>query len=275
MGEASRKSRSRGNILASERRCIYCCGAAETVEHMPSRSMLRGKIRPSGMEYAACKNCNEGTRGSDAVAAAFARLHPDNGDNSWQTKEVEKLISALDAHAPGVREELSQPGKSRLEWMKRGTSGLLQRVIRVQADGPKLHAYLSVYGAKLAMAMFREHVGEALPLDGAVWCQYALNAGMRQEHLDERIKIMPLSETLRQGKKNVADQFVYRYNCDARTTIAALAQFHRGLWFTVFASCEPRIIELLNRPNFVSLPGASLVRPGQLTDILRPAGPPY
>jgi hypothetical protein len=55
------------------------------------------------MEYGACEACNNGTRGSDAVAAVMARLHPDNGEGTWQADEIRKLISALDAQAPGVR----------------------------------------------------------------------------------------------------------------------------------------------------------------------------
>jgi hypothetical protein len=263
-----RKSRTRAAILATEPRCIYCSGLPETLEHMPSRGILRGRERPSGMEYAACTSCNNGTRGSDAVAAVIARLHPDNGENSWQAEETRKLMSALDNFAPGVREELSKPDKARAEWVRRPASNLLQRVVRVHADGPRLKAYLSAYGAKLSMALYREHVGTALPLDGAIWCQFALNGGMTQEHLNERVRILPVQETLRQGQKNVADQFAYRYNCDGRSVLAAVAQFHRGLWFTIFASCDPRIIELFKRPEFLNLPASALVRPGELLQLL-------
>jgi hypothetical protein len=268
MGEGKRRSRKREEILGNEPRCIYCSGPPQTLEHMPSRGMLRGKLRPSGMEYSACHACNSGTRGSDAVAAVVARLHPDNGESSWQTKEMRKLMAALDSYAPGVREEVSRPEKARSEWLRRPGSGLLQQMVRVHADGPKLKAHLGVYGAKLAMALYREHVGIALPLDGAIWCQFALNAGMTQAHLDERVKIMPLHETLRQGQKSVLDQFVYRYNTDQRTVVAAVAQFHRGLWFTLFASCDPKIIELLNNPTFLGLPASVLVKPGELLKLL-------
>lgn len=263
-----RKSRTRAAILATEPRCIYCPGLPQTLEHMPSRGMLRGKERPSGMEYAACTSCNNGTRGSDAVAAMIARLHPDNGESSWQAEETRKLMSALDNFAPGVREELSKPDKAGVEWLQHSGSGLLQRVVRVHADGPKLKAYLSVYGAKLAMALYREHVGIALPLDGAIWCQFVLNAGMTQEHLNERVRILPVRETLRQGQKNVADQFAYRYNSDERSVVAAVAQFHRGLWFTIFASCDPKIIELFKKPEFLNLPASALIKPGELLQLL-------
>ena len=60
MGEATRKSRSRREVLDREARCIYCPGPAETWEHMPPVGMFRDRQRPGGMEYGACKSCNEG-----------------------------------------------------------------------------------------------------------------------------------------------------------------------------------------------------------------------
>ncbi|MGA7451728.1 MAG: hypothetical protein WBW73_10800 [Rhodoplanes sp.] len=120
------------------------------------------------MEYGACKACNNGTRGSDAVAAVMALVHPDNGERSWQAKKIRTLIPTIDTCAPGVRQEINLPGKSIYEWARRSDSGLLQRVVRVRADGPRVKAHLSVFGAKLAMALYREHVGAALPLPGAV-----------------------------------------------------------------------------------------------------------
>lgn len=47
----------------------------------------------------------------------------------------------------------------------------------MRADGPLTKAHLAVYGAKLAMTLYREHIGTALPMRGAVWCQVLLNGG--------------------------------------------------------------------------------------------------
>jgi hypothetical protein len=268
MGQSKLRSRTREAVLASESRCIYCRNPPVTLEHMPPRGMFRNRHRPGAMEYGACETCNKGTRGSDAVAAVMARLHPENRRGSWQAQEVRRLLSALDQFAPGVREEMSIPGKFAFGWARDPGSSLLQRVVQVRADGPRVKAHLSVFGAKLAMALYREHVGTALPMDGAVWCQFVLNAGMTQKHLEERLRILPLRETLKQGRKNVNDQFAYRYNCDEHTTLAALAQFHRGLWFTIFASSEPKIIELFKRPEFLALPASVLVQPGGLLCLL-------
>jgi hypothetical protein len=91
---------------------------------------------------------------------------------------------------------------------------------------------------------------------------------MTQENLNARVEILPLHKTLRQGVKNVGDQFLYRYNCDERTVIAAVVQFHRGLWFTIFASSDQRIIEFFNKPEVLQLPASVMVRPGNLLGLL-------
>jgi hypothetical protein len=270
MGEGRIKNRKGSEIVARETRCIYCAGPSETVEHMPPRSMFRAKHRPGAMEFGACKVCNEGTRGADIAAAVIARLHPDHGDLSWQSEETRGLIRPLDAFAPGVREEMIQPGTHEARWVPRRDSGLLHRAILVRARGPRLQAYLRIFAAKLAMALFREHTGSPLALDGAVWCQFLLNAGVTQEYLESLLSMLPGLETLRQGSKNVSDQFNYRYNTDERTVVAAVSQFHLGLWLTTFASTDPRIIDLLAKPEFVALPASAFVRPGELLSLLPP-----
>jgi hypothetical protein len=183
MGESTRKSQSRREIMDREPRCIYCPGPVETWEHMPPVAMFRERQRPGAMEYGACRSCNEGTRGSDAVAALIARLHPRNDSDSQQRKEIRGLIRAVDARAPGVREELSLPGKFQSEWMQRPGAGLYENVVRVDADGPKLKAHLGIFGSKLGIALYRENVGVALSLEGAVWTKFTLNAGMTEDML--------------------------------------------------------------------------------------------
>jgi hypothetical protein len=92
MAEAKRKSRKGSDVVAAETRCIYCAAPATTLEHMPPRGMFRGRQRPGAMEFGACEACNNGTRGADAVAAVFSRLHPDQGVGTWQQAEIKNLI---------------------------------------------------------------------------------------------------------------------------------------------------------------------------------------
>ena len=271
-GRSQQRNRKGSQIVAAEARCIYCPRPATDFEHMPPRVMFRGKHRPGDMEFGCCKACNEGTGGTDVVAAVISRLHPDHGEESWQNEEIRKLIRRLDKYAPGVREEMFRPEKRERGWIRRANVGLMQPAVLVRADGPRLKAYLKIFAAKFAMALYRAHVGVALGLDGAVWCQFQLNAGLTQENLDARVAILPGCETLRQGRKNVGDQFLYRFNTDERTVVAAVAQFHRGLWLTVFASTDPRIIGLFAKPEFLAPPATAMVRPGELLSLV-PAPP--
>jgi hypothetical protein len=228
--------------------------------------MFKDKQRPGMMEFGACAACNGGTRGADAVAAMFARIAPFHDEDSWQTKDVRGLTRAVIAHAPGVIEEIYHPDKRRMEWIP-GPHGLLRRVVKIDADGPRVRANLCVFSAKLAMALYRHHVGVALPLTGAVWCQFALSAGMSQEHLNQRIEKLPITGTLRQGRKHVSDQFLYRYNTDERTVVAAVAEFHRALWITLFASSDQRIIDLFSG-EANALPASVFIRPSELLGLL-------
>ena len=58
--------------------------------------------------------------------------------------------------------------------------------------------------AKLAMALYREHVGHALPLTGGVHTNWYLNAGLAQRTAEGILKTLPLGGTLRQGSFQVA-----------------------------------------------------------------------
>jgi hypothetical protein len=91
---------------------------------------------------------------------------------------------------------------------------------------------------------------------------------MTQADLDDRLKILPITGTLQQGTKNVGDQFIYRFNTDDRTVVGAVVQFHRCLWFTIFASSDPKIIEIFSNPNMLRLPGSVMVRPGELLGLI-------
>lgn len=267
MREGKVRSRGRDEILKTEDRCIYCANVPNSLEHMPPKCMFQ-KDRVSGMEYATCSACNNKTSGADAVAALLACMHPDNTPESALAKKLQQLIRMTDINAPGVIEELQQPTKAKAQWQWRQNSRILKKTVSITVDGPKANAYLDIFGAKMAMALYREHVGTALPLSGAVWCQHILNAGMTQSDLDNLTKIMPLFSTLTQGKKSNLEQFRYRYNYDGSTAVAAIAQFHSSLWFVLIATSDDKIIDLFQRPEIAALPGSTFVRPGGLLALL-------
>lgn len=141
-------------------------------------------------------------------------------------------------------------------------NGIIMPMVKISPNGPRFRAYLTVFAAKFGMALYREHVGEALPSQGAVQTNYYLNAGLTQKVADEILSILPTYGSLKQGKFTVPEQFGYRYNTDKVRIVAALASFHTNLHVLVIATSEPETFKL---PLF---PGSEVVYPGRLIERL-------
>ncbi|MDX8536545.1 hypothetical protein RFM23_02805 [Mesorhizobium abyssinicae] len=233
-----KKSRSRAEILVPDAVCIYCGGPANRVEHMPPRSMFKGKDRLSAMEYPSCEACNNGTSGADSVAAFIARIEPDGAGGSWKAVENFSQVIALNEFAPGVLDELLDDRKA-FDADLPTSGGILTKRRVTHASGPLVRGYLNAFAAKFAMALYFEHTGQVLPADGAFLTTWYTNAGITQQMVHETLRIMPGRGTLTQGRNNSGNQFAYRYNTDLKTIVAALASFHTGLYISVIATSEP------------------------------------
>lgn len=259
MGEAKTRSRTRAQILAGEARCIYCSNPPTSVEHMPPRWVFHQKHRPSGLEFASCDACNTGTKAADFVTGFMARLRVFKGDrNDPLFKEALERNGSLDQLAPGLRDQVFSDANITEEWVQ-GPGGILQKVTKIDAKSPILARLLGTFGAKLAMALFREHVGSPLPLDGETYVQPFMNGGFTQEQADALLGMMPMHGSLRQGKFSVGEQFGYRFNCDSKTIVAALVHFHHNMHFFLVATSEPSKYG----PVLAPMSMAS-IRPGEL-----------
>lgn len=221
--------------------------------------MFRKKSRPKGLEFASCKTCNGGTTGADAVAALFARLSPTNNDNGLIFEAIAHK-GKLAQIAPGVLEEFFRPIKT--EQILLNQKGILRPFIKIHADGPRTKAYLSVFAAKFGMAMYREHVGEALPMEGRVMSLYYLNAGLAEDTARVILNMLPGTGGLQQGSFNAAGQFGYRFNCDNKSIVASLAAFHSNLWIFSIATSQPNLYFPSIKDPFtaVTAPGELLKR---------------
>lgn len=269
MGEGKRRRQTLTERLKAEPRCIYCAGPNETEEHMPPRIMFLRKDRPQGMEFAACEACNGGTSGADAVAAFMAKMRIHEDGTGRHLQENLSLKGTIEQKAPGVLEELFDRDDKISNTLVRSPGGILVPSVKVMADGPLLKAYLQAFAAKLAMALYREHIGEALPLDGYVGTAHFLNAGLAAENAERMLQTLPVFDTLKQGRKDAGAQFGYRYNTDEKSIIAALVRFHEGLFVFLVASSESRARNL-NPDNVnwrMSQPG------GVLAMLPSPTGP--
>ncbi|MEO9228888.1 MAG: hypothetical protein ABI216_08085 [Devosia sp.] len=237
MGEAKRKEQTRRNLLDGAA-CIYCGEPATTIEHMPPRAMFDGKYRPKGMEFPACYECNNGTSTADLVAAFVARLDMSTPEEKWHSAEYKQRLRAIRNRAPAVVDEIVGPCRSR-ETLIRSSGGVLQKAVEVHANGPHLQSYLTVFAAKMAMALYAEHVGAPLPKSGGVEVWFYLNAGLSNDAATKLQTILPGYGTLTQGTFTVPEQFAYKFNSDGKGLLAALMSFHRGLFVFTFAAAEP------------------------------------
>jgi hypothetical protein len=210
------------------------------------------------MEFASCDECNKGTGAADLVASFFARLGQGYTTDTTLLNEAVQRKPILAQLAPGLLEELFRPEK-RSAIVNRDALGIIKPYIKFNADGPLAKAYLTVFAAKLGMALYREHVGEPLPFTGGVYTLFFLNAGLAKATGDAMLEKLPMFETLNQGRVCVPDQFAYRYNCDGKSIVAALAGFHSNFHVFIVATSDP---DFYNPPK--KIPYADFVRPGEL-----------
>ena len=257
------RSRSKKEIRDADEACIYCFGKPDGVEHMPPRCMFLGKYRLSGMEYAVCNACNHGTRGVDVVAAMMSRISQREDAGARLFQEALRFRNSVIQRAPGVYEEI-QSAPNQVEYVA-DPSGLLRPVVRVRVVGQRLHRHLDVFAAKLGLALYREHCGAPLPAVGLVVSTWYSNAGLTQAYADEMMRIMPSYGTLKQGRQHADGKFRYRFNTDERTIVAALAQFHEGLYISTFVSATPEL-HGIDRP----WPRSTKIRRGELLSMLPP-----
>ncbi|XYD10158.1 hypothetical protein R1A27_06495 [Methylobacterium sp. NMS12] len=91
-----------------------------------------------------------------------------------------------------------------------------------------------------------------------------LNAGLAPDSANVLLSIMPDQAGLRQGQiKHADDQFIYRFNTDGRSVVAALAQFHDGLYVSTmaFGTIDPY-------GQLPLLPNYRRVQPGELPSMM-------
>lgn len=264
MGEHKVRSRKRAEILLAAERCIYCGSTTPTtIEHMPPRGIFQGKDRPSGWEFPACKRCNEGSRGADAVAQLMALMEPVS-ERAWKVEKIKQIHSAVRRHAPAVAAELALSNNSRP--MLVNFRGLLRDSVEMHVDGPATVAHLDVFAAKMAMATFATYTGQPLNVDGFIYTQWFLNSGMSKEAFEAIVGIMPSYGQLQQGQKVSGRQFELRYNSDMKSIIAALVSLHGCLSILIVATDNEELkgplAELLAKHVGIGRPGSQITRPG-------------
>jgi hypothetical protein len=226
VGEANRKHQTLAAMLANSKGCIYCAGtnAATTIEHMPPKSIFEAKLRPKGLEFPACDDCNRGTRHSDLVAAMLARCWP-NAETATTRKDLIKVLRGVSNNVPEVLREM-EIGRAG-EKLARKQRKIPDDAHPLRADGPILNKHLETFAAKLGFALFYETTGHWVPQGGGVQVMWFSNVQAINDEIPAIFsEVLPAPQTLQQGTKSVADQFQYSYTRAEQDHLLYYASFN-------------------------------------------------
>lgn len=259
MGEARRKILSHRQLLRDCPECVFCGGvaAATTIEHIPPIAMFDKRIRPRGLEFAACKPCNEGTRDADQIASLIGRAVP-NSQAQPDSNDWDKLIQGINNNIPGALEELAGNQLSISAARAQADIGDGSGVIHV--NGPIISRHMLAFAVKLALALHYEVTGELVPVNGGVSVRWFTNyQRLKGEFPHEIEDILGPPQTLTQGKREVSDQFQYAWaSANDAIATATMATFRFAFAVVCFTAAERSTLHVEGVNNDIYSPGSQL-----------------
>lgn len=191
--------------------CIYCGGntLGVNVDHMPPVGAFDLRQRWAGMEYLSCEPCRLGTEKMDLVAGLFARLYSTGPATEAAKAEIRAFFKGVGNNAPDVLKEMV------VEQDLRGTDQVVLKALPEAAAifsvGPVADAYLSAFGARVALALHYELTNEILPDSGSVFVHWMSNNVIAENQVpDAFLAMLGSPQTLKQGRNTLADQFFYQ-----------------------------------------------------------------
>ena len=248
----------RQRVRSGREVCIYCGAASVSVEHMPPRTLFLGKDRPSGMEFASCAACNEGTGWIDQLASFVARIQIVEGD-SREDKEFLEALQAVKNNHPGLLQSMRK---------HRGSEKLALAALGLPSDygavtvTPILHAAMLGFTAKLGFAVHQEIRKTRVPDEGGVLAVWLSNAQtLRGGSFEDLGRFLGETRVLAQGKKTSAGQFWYKVGEMVEGHLVCRASLRRsGVDLLSIAGQGQRFIEWASG----KFDGSHLFRPGDL-----------
>lgn len=126
-------------------------------------------------------------------------------------QDFKKLVGAIANNIPGLLEELDDvsPESEKLSLSVVPPHLDAGGVIHI---GPKANYFMTAFALKLGLALHFEVNGHALPADGEIAVRWFTNADLFSGTFPHSaMSYLVPSQTLRQGKKEVADQFEYAW----------------------------------------------------------------
>jgi hypothetical protein len=254
MGEAKLKKTFNERLIAAHPFCIYCGGsvASAEVDHVPPRIMFKQKLRPKGLEFASCSECNRSASRFEMVAAVIGRLSPDNNFSNW-VQAWGKLLQETDSNNPGLIKEL-HASQRQLNDARRIPNFENHGAFNV--SGPIVQNSIHAFGAKLGLALHYHHTNRIVPLDGVVavdW--YSNHDRLTGRFPDKLLSMLGEPQTLKQGRFTVGDQFQFASAIADTGRLAAYFSTFNFAFATLSIVAENRSLLPAGNPSFIYSPG--------------------
>lgn len=193
--------------------CCFCGGTTptETVEHAPPKAFFKDKNRLKGLEFPACRRCNNGSSQLDQVASLLCLAMSDALNNNIDQDYIERLIRGVRNNTPEVLDYLSGPAQKDIVRIR----GLFLNTMRVTFDRRLMTEWLNPWAAKQAYALWYEHSKSILDENSSVFTCWLTNDKLIRSGIPSKLfDIATEPGFLIQGSKTSSEQFFYRYSAN-------------------------------------------------------------
>ena len=188
---------------------------------VPPRIVFLNKDRPSGLEFPACKECNEGSRTSDLVVGLFSRISfaP---IRPVQIQEFGQILDQLVRREPSLVKEL-EPTPDQKDFARMAANDI--DLSAFNCRGPILRSHMLSFAAKLAAALHYQTVGTCVPNGGRIYSLWLTNETIFDGSFPSALAEM-LGEVkiIRQGKKTSDSQFWFQSDFDRGESVVGMSE---------------------------------------------------
>lgn len=211
--------------------CCFCGGeqGAETLDHIPSRSVFDNRVWPKGYVFPACISCNQSTVKEEAIVAMLSRFDPTSKDADESSARLIKafaesypeLARGMVMTANEARRSLKKLGLEKPSEIGYGELPLVKLPREIDA-------VVRRFGVKLVKALHYKHSGRIVPGDAGILTYWHTNAQhMAGKFPDEVAEIFKGVVLPMRDSTPLHDQFSYRYAVSDDGSLGGYVVFFR------------------------------------------------
>ncbi|MCQ1772871.1 hypothetical protein NOI24_16295 [Neorhizobium galegae] len=176
---------------------------------MPSRILFSGKMRPKGLEFGSCQECQNSTRREEQVVAMISRFYPDPKTVA-ERKEMKSLFRSVAHNFPGLLPEMHIDQLLVLRDIGEDAKRLPNWDF-LDISSPRVRGAVQKFAAKLAIALHFELTKQIVPRGAAIFVQHYTNFVAIVEGMPvELMEVLGEEKMLSMGSNHSAETFSYQ-----------------------------------------------------------------